>query len=119
MKALKFKTGDSVKIINNVSGHFFPIGTIVRLVADESSGDCYKAYDGDTYWWVGDDDIASIGSVVREKSSVHTWVGINGDECSECGSYLSYIMEDGCKYNPDFDINTLVACPFCGDRKVY
>lgn len=118
MKTLKFTTGDSAIIINNTSGHFFPIGTIVRLEVDEQ-GDCYKAYSGDTYWWVDDDDLAPIGTVIREKPPVHTWVGINGDECSECGRYLSYIMEEECKYNPDFDINTLIACPFCGDRKDY
>jgi hypothetical protein len=118
MKTLKFKTGDSAKIINNVSSHLFPIDTIVRLEIKEGDN-CYKAYSGDVYWWVTDEDLAPIGSVVREKSSVHTWVGINGDECSECGRYLSYIMDERSKYNPDFNISTLVACPFCGDRKDY
>ena len=116
MKTLKFTTGDSAKIINDTCEHLFPMGTIVRLEVDEQ-GDCYKAYSGDTYWWVDDRDIAPIGSVIREKSPMHTWVGINGDECSECGRYLSYIMDDRSRYNPDFDISTLVACPFCGDRK--
>lgn len=116
MKILKFKTGDSAKIINNVSGHDFPIGTIVRLEVDEQEN-AYKAYSDGDYWWVGDNDIAPIGSAMREKSPIHTWVGINGDECSECGRYLSYIMDERSRYNPDFNISTLVACPFCGDRK--
>lgn len=118
MKTLKFKTGDSAKIISNASGHFFSIGTIVRLEANEQEGD-YKAYSDGDFWWVKDDDIAPIGTVIREKSPVHTWVGINGDECSECGKYLSYIMDERSRYNPDFNISTLITCPFCGDRKDY
>lgn len=116
MKTLKFKTGDSAKIINDTCGHLFPINTIVRLEVNEQ-GDCYKAYSEGVYWWVDDRDIAPIGSAIHEKSPIHTWVGINGDECSECGRYLSYIMDGRSRYNPDFDIKTLVACPFCGDRK--
>lgn len=116
METLKFKTGDSAKIISNVSGHYFPIGTIVRLEI-EKGGCCYKAYSEDDFWWVNDKDIAPIGSIIREKSPIHTWIGINGDEYSECDSYLSSIMDEHSSYHPYFDINSLVACPFCGDRK--
>ena len=117
MKTLKFKTGDSAKIINDNGGHLFPMGTIVKLEVDEKCGNCYKAYSGDTYWWVADSDVAPIGTAIREKPPIHTWVGINGDECSECGRYLSSIMDEHSSYHPYFDINFLVACPFCGDRK--
>jgi hypothetical protein len=119
MKTLKFKTGDSAKIINNTCGHLFPMDTIVRLEIDESCINSYKAYNENTYWWVDDNDVAPIDAVIREKSPMHTWVGINGDECSECGRHLGYIMDERSRYNPDFNINTLVACPFCGDRKDY
>ena len=117
MKTLKFTTGDSAKIIDNTCGHLFPMDTIVKLEVDEAYGNCYKAYSENEYWWVDDRDIAPIGSIIREKSPIHTWIGINGDECSECGRHLSYIMDERSRYNPDFNINTLVSCPFCGDRK--
>lgn len=44
------------------------------------------------------------------------WIGIDGDKCSECNKYLSEIMDADSYYAIDFDINKIVACPFCGAR---
>ena len=54
---VKFKTGDSAKIVDNNSGHQFKIGTVVML--EKHKGD-YKAYANGNYWWVTDDDLAEI-----------------------------------------------------------
>lgn len=54
---VKFKTGDSAKIVDNSSGHQFKIGTIVML---EKHKDNYKAYANGDYWWVTDYDLAEI-----------------------------------------------------------
>ena len=110
MKTLKFTTGDSVKIINDACGHLFPIGTIVRLEVDEQ-GDCYKAYSGDTYWWVDDRDIAPIDTTNEKRPIIHTWIK---DECSICGEQLRSIIG---YYDFDFPISKIAFCPFCGDKK--
>lgn len=44
------------------------------------------------------------------------WIGIDGDQCSECNKYLSEIMDADSYYAIGFDINKIVACPFCGAR---
>ena len=42
------------------------------------------------------------------------WAGMDGDQCSECGRYLSEIMDSDSYYAIGFNPNQLVACPFCG-----
>lgn len=54
---VKFKTGDSAKIVDNNSGHQFEIGTIVMLEKHKGN---YKAYANGDYWWVTDYDLAEI-----------------------------------------------------------
>lgn len=44
------------------------------------------------------------------------WMGIDGDQCSECNKYLSEIMDADSYYAIGFDINKIVACPFCGAK---
>ena len=56
-KNIKFKTGDLAKIVANVSGHFFDIGTIVALEKHDRD---YKAIKNGDYWWVIDDDLEPL-----------------------------------------------------------
>lgn len=42
------------------------------------------------------------------------WTGMDGDCCSVCGHYLSDVMDADSFYAIGFDINEIVACPFCG-----
>lgn len=54
---IKFETGDNAKIAANVSEHDFEIGTIVRL---EKCDTDYKAFVGEEFWWVVDDELELI-----------------------------------------------------------
>lgn len=56
-KNIKFETGDIAKIVGNTTEHGFEIGTIVRL---EKCKIDYKAFVGDKFWWVVDDDLEPI-----------------------------------------------------------
>ena len=42
------------------------------------------------------------------------WTGMDGDQCSNCGHYLSDIMDADSYYAIGFVIDDIVACPFCG-----
>lgn len=44
------------------------------------------------------------------------WTGCNGDNCSVCGRSPSEIMDADSYYALGFNINDLVACPFCGAK---
>ena len=44
------------------------------------------------------------------------WIGMDGDKCSECGHFLSDIMDADSYYAIRFDIREIVACPFCGAK---
>ena len=39
---------------------------------------------------------------------------MDGDQCSNCGHYLSDIMDADSYYAIGFVIDDIVACPFCG-----
>lgn len=54
---IKFETGDNAKIVGNVSEHEFEIGTIVRLEKFDTD---YKAFVGEEFWWVVDDELEPI-----------------------------------------------------------
>lgn len=56
-KNIEFETGDIAKIAGNTTEHGFEIGTIVRLEKCEID---YKAFVGDKFWWVVDDDLEPI-----------------------------------------------------------
>ena len=51
-----------------------------------------------------------------EKRSEGEWIGMDGDVCSKCGKQLSDIMDADSYYAIGFDINEIVACPFCGAK---
>lgn len=61
---IKFETGDYAKIAGNVSEHGFEIGTIVRLEKCETD---YKAFAGEEFWWVEDDELEPIEDANRPK----------------------------------------------------
>ena len=42
------------------------------------------------------------------------WTVVDGDQCSNCGHYLSDIMDADSYYAIGFVIDDIVACPFCG-----
>ena len=48
-----------------------------------------------------------------------SWIGMNGDECSNCGRSLRDLMDADSYYSSEFEcvgFDTLKACPFCGAR---
>lgn len=47
------------------------------------------------------------------------WIGINGDQCSNCGKSLRDLMDGDSYYSSEFEydgFDALVACPFCGAK---
>ena len=47
------------------------------------------------------------------------WIGMNGDQCSNCGRSLRDLMDGDSYYSSEFEysgFDTLVACPFCGAK---
>ena len=53
----KFETGDYAKIVANENGHGFKIDTIVKLEKHDRD---YKAFVGNEFWWVTDEELAEI-----------------------------------------------------------
>ena len=47
------------------------------------------------------------------------WIGMNGDQCSNCGRSLRDLIDGDSYYSSEFEnagFNQLKACPFCGAR---
>lgn len=47
------------------------------------------------------------------------WIGMDGDQCSNCGKSLRDLMDGDSYYSSEFEntrFDKLVACPFCGAR---
>lgn len=68
-------------------------------------------------------DLTSLREVLEDTPTADVevvkrgqWIGIDGDQCSECNKYLSEIMDADSYYAIGFDINKIVACPFCGAK---
>ena len=61
--------------------------------------------------------IAKLSTDVVEVRHAH-WVGMDGDECSECGRRLRDIMDADSYYAFEFEhsLSSIVACPYCGAR---
>ena len=61
--------------------------------------------------------IISEASAADVVEVVHgEWTGCDGDNCSVCGRSPSEIMDADSYYAIGFNINDLVACPFCGAK---
>jgi hypothetical protein len=54
----KFKSGDRAKIVNNIVGHKFKIGTVVTL--QKSENDYVAKSDEGEFWWVVDGELEPI-----------------------------------------------------------
>ena len=61
------------------------------------------------------DRIAKISADVVEVRHGE-WIGMDGDKCSECGHFLSDIMDADSYYAIRFDIREIEAFPFCGAK---
>lgn len=58
----KFKEGDKVQIIENFTGHNFPIGQrcTVSFADVDENGESYLVRSGDQKWWVGPKDVKKV-----------------------------------------------------------
>lgn len=54
---MKYKKGDEVKIIKELYGHRFPIGSkvVIDLVREEDND--YRAESNYDFWWIRDDEV--------------------------------------------------------------
>ena len=55
---MKFKVNDKVRITSCLHGHGFTIGKVVTIVQINRTD--YKANDGDTFWYIQDDEIKAL-----------------------------------------------------------
>lgn len=55
---VKFNTGDRARIVRNLHGHFFKLGTIVKL--KKYKYDYCATNNRGEYWWVTDDELEPV-----------------------------------------------------------
>ena len=65
-------------------------------------------------------DLALYTEHIPAEEVVHaSWVGMDGDQCSNCGRSLRDLMDGDSYYSSEFEyggFDQLKACPFCGAR---
>lgn len=61
---MKVKNGDRVRIVENHSGHYFAIGTIVEIRSTGKGNLSAWEPDHIHFWWISKDDIVPVKAKV-------------------------------------------------------
>ena len=79
-----------------------------------------EAVENMTFEKLAEMDLALYTEHVSSDDVVYaSWVGIDGDDCSNCGRSLRDLMDGDSYYSSEFEyggFDQLKACPFCGAR---
>ena len=64
-KNVRYRVGDRVRVVKNLSGHEFETGNIVTVESLDSDGDIYSASNGTDYWFIDDSEVELVSRTIR------------------------------------------------------